>query len=285
MGSSRWSASSGSVMRSVWRPSLIGGLRHRSGVRALVYFLDQAGVLRVEAQESDLRPRPGPSVHGGGLLRPGISTAECRTSDVGSACDGLPPSPAASSSSRSSAGAPPAVAAPLLTRVAATAPSMRASRQPVPAISTHPSGLRELDGLGPCGWRPSGLAGRPSPMALLAERCSDGTSGLADYAVCGTLRIARATPTPRPTRQVQATARPAARIRATLKPAARRPVSAVADDCTSGYSPCIPNGLSDVDCAGGGGNGPRFTRQGVTYRVTGTDPYRLDNDGDGRACE
>ena len=52
--------------------------------------------------------------------------------------------------------------------------------------------------------------------------------------------------------------------------------------CTPGYSPCIPPG-PDVDCAGGGGNGPRYVQGPV--RVTGSDPYGLDADGDGVGCE
>ena len=49
-----------------------------------------------------------------------------------------------------------------------------------------------------------------------------------------------------------------------------------------GYDPCIPPG-SDVDCADGSGDGPRY-RAGPIY-VTGSDPYGLDSDGDGVACE
>ena len=55
--------------------------------------------------------------------------------------------------------------------------------------------------------------------------------------------------------------------------------------CTPGYRPCIPNRRSDVDCYGGSGNGPRYTRPGVVYRVTGSDRYGLDADNDGRGCE
>lgn len=55
--------------------------------------------------------------------------------------------------------------------------------------------------------------------------------------------------------------------------------------CTPGYRPCIPNRPSDVDCYGGGGNGPRYTKPGVVYRVWGRDRYRLDADNDGRGCE
>lgn len=52
--------------------------------------------------------------------------------------------------------------------------------------------------------------------------------------------------------------------------------------CTPGYSPCLPP-MSDYDCAGGSGNGPGYAN-GPIY-VTGSDPYDLDRDGDGVACE
>jgi hypothetical protein len=58
------------------------------------------------------------------------------------------------------------------------------------------------------------------------------------------------------------------------------------DNCTSGYSPCLVyHGGADYDCAGGSGNGPYYTVPGVTYRVTGSDPYGLDADNDGYGCE
>lgn len=56
--------------------------------------------------------------------------------------------------------------------------------------------------------------------------------------------------------------------------------------CTPGYSPCIPNKSSDVDCYGGSGNGPRYTKRGVVYTVKrGYDKYGLDADRDGKGCE
>jgi beta-lactam-binding protein with PASTA domain len=51
--------------------------------------------------------------------------------------------------------------------------------------------------------------------------------------------------------------------------------------CTPGYSPCIPQG-PDVDCLGGEGDGPRYVG---TVRVTGSDPYDLDDDNDSVGCE
>jgi len=64
---------------------------------------------------------------------------------------------------------------------------------------------------------------------------------------------------------------------ATVPPAAPR------QSCDPNYSgACVPI-ASDVDCAGGKGNGPAYVR-GPVY-VVGTDIYGLDGDGDGVGCE
>lgn len=52
--------------------------------------------------------------------------------------------------------------------------------------------------------------------------------------------------------------------------------------CDSNYSGCVPV-ASDVDCAGGTGNGPVYISGPV--RVIGKDIYRLDGDKDGYGCE
>jgi endonuclease YncB( thermonuclease family) len=65
------------------------------------------------------------------------------------------------------------------------------------------------------------------------------------------------------------------------RPKPKPPPRPPATDC-QGYDPCLPPG-PDVDCRGGGGNGPRYVDGPVT--VTGSDPYDLDRDGDGIACE
>ena len=57
-----------------------------------------------------------------------------------------------------------------------------------------------------------------------------------------------------------------------------KPVS----NCDPNYSGCVPI-ASDVDCSGGSGNGPAYTRGPV--QVIGTDIYDLDRDGDGWGCE
>jgi hypothetical protein len=47
--------------------------------------------------------------------------------------------------------------------------------------------------------------------------------------------------------------------------------------CQAGYSPCLPR-VADLNC----GDIPSSKKP---IRVTGADPYRLDADGDGIACE
>lgn len=54
-------------------------------------------------------------------------------------------------------------------------------------------------------------------------------------------------------------------------------------NCDSNYSgACVPID-SDVDCAGGSGNGPSYVKGPV--KVIGTDIYGLDRDKNGIGCE
>ncbi len=64
-----------------------------------------------------------------------------------------------------------------------------------------------------------------------------------------------------------------------VEPAA--PVSG-GSGCDPNYSGCVPI-ASDVDCAGGSGNGPAYAIGPVN--VIGSDIYDLDRDGDGVACD
>ena len=73
------------------------------------------------------------------------------------------------------------------------------------------------------------------------------------------------------------------------KVVARRPVTRViavgtkqSPQCDPNYSGCVPI-ASDVDCAGGSGNGPAYVEGPVD--VIGTDIYGLDADDDGVGCE
>lgn len=66
-----------------------------------------------------------------------------------------------------------------------------------------------------------------------------------------------------------------------VEPAAPPPAAAPGG-CDPNYADaCVPI-ASDVDCAGGKGNGPAYF-DGVA-RVVGRDIYKLDGDGDGWAC-
>lgn len=61
------------------------------------------------------------------------------------------------------------------------------------------------------------------------------------------------------------------------------PPPAAPSGCDPNYSgACVPI-ASDVDCAGGSGNGPAYVRGPV--RIVGADIYDLDRDGDGIACD
>ena len=61
------------------------------------------------------------------------------------------------------------------------------------------------------------------------------------------------------------------------------PTAGHAQQCHPSYQRvCVPM-VSDVDCAGGSGNGPAYVQGPV--EVVGPDVYGLDRDGDGIACE
>ena len=69
----------------------------------------------------------------------------------------------------------------------------------------------------------------------------------------------------------------------TVAQSAARYVQEQGSDCDPNYSgACVPI-ASDVDCAGGSGNGPAYVSGPVT--VIGKDIYGLDRDGNGIGCE
>ena len=79
----------------------------------------------------------------------------------------------------------------------------------------------------------------------------------------------------------KAAAEAAAKAAAPPAPAAQ-PVPGTNPGCDPNYSGCVPI-ASDVDCAGGSGNGPAYVRGPV--QVIGRDIYGLDADHDGVGCE
>jgi hypothetical protein len=79
-----------------------------------------------------------------------------------------------------------------------------------------------------------------------------------------------------PTKTVTVTARPKPR-----SAESERSSDAGANrNCTRGYSPCLPPLRTMTVVVAG--NGPKYSGP---VRVTGSDPYDLDRDGDGKACE
>jgi beta-lactam-binding protein with PASTA domain len=76
-------------------------------------------------------------------------------------------------------------------------------------------------------------------------------------------------------------AKPRSVVRIVISDVQRSTETGESRDCTSGYSPCLAPAF-DYDCRGGSDNGPKYTGP---VRVTGSDPYELDNDHDGKACE
>lgn len=56
-----------------------------------------------------------------------------------------------------------------------------------------------------------------------------------------------------------------------------------ASRCDPNYSgACRDPNASEYDCAGGGGDGPKYVQGPI--RVVGTDQHGLDGNGDGIAC-
>ncbi len=86
----------------------------------------------------------------------------------------------------------------------------------------------------------------------------------------------------KPETKVTPAPNPAPKLNPTPTPPPPKPSSPPTPQCDPNYSGCVPL-ASDVDCAGGSGNGPTYVRGPVN--VIGYDKYDLDRDGDGIACE
>lgn len=97
-----------------------------------------------------------------------------------------------------------------------------------------------------------------------------------------TVLAATATPTATPMPVSTALPTPVPTVAATPRPTAVPAPTAAQSQCDPNYSGCVPI-ASDVDCAGGSGNGPAYVRGPI--RVIGSDIYGLDRDGDGVACQ
>ena len=90
------------------------------------------------------------------------------------------------------------------------------------------------------------------------------------------------TPPPAPPPRPAASPAEPAEPPTVVAPPAPRHIAPTAE-CDPNYEgACVPV-ASDVDCAGGSGNGPEYVQGPV--RVIGTDVYGLDRNNDGIGCE
>lgn len=130
------------------------------------------------------------------------------------------------------------------------------------------------------------LTQSPDPQEDVAEKLPRATTTMRPAT---TLAPATTVPTFPPTTTTAAptttTAAPTTTPRVTAAPTtAAPPAAGSGEDCHPSYSGvCLPF-TSDVDCAGGSGNGPEYT-SAKNIRVVGPDEYDLDRDGNGLGCE
>lgn len=92
-----------------------------------------------------------------------------------------------------------------------------------------------------------------------------------------------------PSTAAPTTAAPVTPVTSVSRPAITTTTRAVRAPAPSSCHPsyegaCLPPDASDVDCAGGSGNGPVYAKE-TNIRLVGPDVFDLDRDGDGLGCE
>jgi hypothetical protein len=93
--------------------------------------------------------------------------------------------------------------------------------------------------------------------------------------------VARSTPSPVPATTI--TSQPVTVAPSAAPATTKTSTKPAQPKCDPNYAwACVPI-ASDVDCAGGSGNGPAYVNGPV--KVVGTDIYDLDRDGNGIGCE
>jgi hypothetical protein len=122
------------------------------------------------------------------------------------------------------------------------------------------------------------FAGVPNDVAAATTTTPTTTAATTERATT-TTELATTT-MPATTTTTQA---PTTTTRATTTTAAPTTTAATAG-CHSAYVECVPID-SDVDCAGGSGNGPSYVRGPIHVKTIGVDPYDLDRDNNGIGCE
>jgi hypothetical protein len=145
------------------------------------------------------------------------------------------------------------------------------------------------------GWIAAGVVGAIAFFGIIGSNMDDSSttsspSGFVagetttDAPTTDTTATSTVTTTPKPAApKPKPKPKPPAPRTTTPKPAPAPPVQPKpASTCDPNYTGCVPV-ASDVDCAGGSGNGPEYAVGPVD--VIGSDVYDLDRDGDGVACE
>ena len=166
----------------------------------------------------------------------------------------------------------PAAPTPTATTPAATTPvATTPPPVPVPALTGLPV-ARARAALAALGLRVRTTSVRTARYAAgTVVSQSHGTDRRLNRGSVVTLQVAVAPPpAPRPSP-------------APAPPPAPEPEPEPEPACHPSYAgACLDPGASDYDCAGGSGNGPKYTGR-VT--VVGPDVFDLDRDGDGIGCE
>jgi hypothetical protein len=126
----------------------------------------------------------------------------------------------------------------------------------------------------------SGCAGGEGETTLDAERAASVEDTTTTEETTTTERVTTTTAAPTTTTTVAPTTTTTAPPPPPA-PAPPPPPQPATGGCHPSYDPCVPF-ASDVDCAGGSGNGPAYTGQ---VQVVGPDEYDLDSDDDGTGCE
>jgi len=124
-------------------------------------------------------------------------------------------------------------------------------------------------------------AAKAATEKAAAEKAAADKDAADKAAAEATARQAAETKAAQDAAAAKAAAEAAAKASAPPAPAAQ-PVPGTNPGCDPNYSGCVPI-ASDVDCAGGSGNGPAYVRGPV--QVIGRDIYGLDADHDGLGCE
>lgn len=123
-----------------------------------------------------------------------------------------------------------------------------------------------------------------APSTIATEAPASTTSSSTTTTTLATTLTSSSTTVARVSTTASATAIPSARATTTSTTTTPPAPAASSGACDPNYAgACVPID-SDVDCAGGGGNGPSYV-YAKNFRVVGKDIYGLDTDHDGIACE